>query len=176
MFAAPAHTANNWEQRAAGALSGCRRHTRTNAFGATLEYLTALEALMIGWLTSAFVVGAAMAATAVPALAITCYEVIDRNDVVILRDTHPPVDLSIAGAPSREAMRGRGELLVISDVETCVVVGRVAPGGNKTLTTDEIVAGWRPTPLQEKSSWGTYSSRYGGLLTPAPIPTPMQAP
>jgi hypothetical protein len=131
---------------------------------------------MNGRLKSAFVAGAMMAATAMPALAITCYEVIDRNDVVILRDTHPPVDLSIAGAPSREAMRGRGELLVISDVENCAVVGRATPGGSKTLTTDEIVAGWRPAPLQEKSSWGTYSSRYGGLLTPAPIQAPTQAP
>ena len=128
--------------------------------------LTVVEAVMSGRWMCAFVVGAALGAAAVPALAGTCYEVIDRNGVVIVRDTSTPVDLSTAGAPARDAMRSRGELLVIFDVDTCVVLGRATPTGSRTLTTDEIVAGWRPTQLEGKSSWGTYSSRYGGMLTP----------
>jgi hypothetical protein len=123
---------------------------------------------MKGRLISAFIAGAALGTAAMPVLAITCYEVIDRNDVVILRDTHPPVDLSNAGTPSREAMRSRGELLVIFDVETCTVLGRVTPTGSRTLTADEIVSEYRA--FAGPSSWGTYSSRLGGPPTPTPRP------
>jgi len=119
---------------------------------------------MRGRLFSALIVGAAGCAAALPVLAGTCYEVIDRNDVVIYRDTRAPVDLSNAGAPAREAMRNRGELLVFFDVETCVVLGRATPTGSRALTTEEIVAGWRSVP--GKGGWGTYSSRYGGSPTP----------
>jgi len=129
------------------------------------EPLTAVEAFMNGRLMCAFIAGAALVA-AMPVLAGACYEVIDPNGVVIVRDTSSPVDLSRAGAPAREAMRGRGELLVIFEAETCVRIGRATPDGSRTLTTDEIVAGWRPLPTEGKSGWGTYSSRYGGLLTP----------
>jgi hypothetical protein len=131
---------------------------------------------MNGRLISALIAGAAFGAAAVPALAITCYEVIDRSGAVILRGTRPPVDLSAAGAPSREAMRGRGELLVIFNTENCVLVGRAAADGGRTLTTDEIVTGWRPMLSDRKSSWGTYSSRYGGALTPPQTPSPTQSP
>jgi hypothetical protein len=111
-----------------------------------------------------------------PVFAITWYEVLDRNGAMILRNTRPPVDLSNAGAPAREAMRGRGELLVIFDTENCVLVGRPTADGGKTLTADEIVAGWKPMLSEKKSAWGTYSSRYGGLLpqegAPPATPTP----
>ena len=63
---------------------------------------------MNGRLFSAFVIGAALSAAAMPAFAITCYEIIDRNDEVIFRDTKSPVDLSNARAPAREAMRRSG--------------------------------------------------------------------
>ena len=131
---------------------------------------------MNGRLISALIAGAAVGATAMPVSAITCYEVIDRNNVVTLRGTHPPVDLSNAGAPAREAMRARGELLVIFNAANCVLVGRASADGGKTLTTDKIVAGWRPMASERKSSWGTYSSRYGGLLTPPETPAPTQSP
>ena len=107
---------------------------------------------MNGRLFSAFVIGAALGAAALPAFAITCYEIIDRNDEVIFRDTKSPVDLSNAGAPAREAMRSRGELLVILDVKTC----RVSPTGGRTLTADEIVAGWRS--FGKSGFGGTYGS------------------
>lgn len=131
---------------------------------------------MNGRLISALIAGAAVGAAAMPVVAITCYEVIDRNSVVILRGTRPPVDLSNAGAPAREAMRGRGELLVIFSSENCVLVGRAAPDGGRTLTTDEIVAGWKPMLSERKSGWGTYSARYGGLLPQGQAPTPTQSP
>jgi hypothetical protein len=131
---------------------------------------------MNGRLISALIVGAALGAVTMPVLAITCYEVIDRSDVVILRDTRPPVDLSAAGARSREAMRGRGELLVIFNTENCVLVGRATADGGRTFTADEIVAGWRPMLSERKSSWGTYSSRYGGMLPQGQASTPTQSP
>ena len=123
-------------------------------------------------LISAFIVGAAVGTAAMPVLAITCYQVIDRNDVLILRDIRSPVDLSNAGAPSREAMRSRGEHLVIFDAETCTVLGRATPTGSRTLTADEIVAEFRS--FAGPSGWGTYSSRLGG--PPARAPTQTQSP
>jgi len=120
-------------------------------------------------LLSALIVGAAVGTAAMPVVAVTCYEVIDRNDVVVLRDTRSPVVLSHAGAPAREAMRNRGELVVKFDAEDCAVFGRASQDGSRTLTTDEIVAGWKPAPVEGKGGWGTYSSRYGGLLTPVQI-------
>jgi len=129
---------------------------------------------MSGRLFSALVVGAAMATAAMPVVAGTCYEIIDRNDVVVLRDTRPPVDLSNAGAPLREAMRNRGELLIIYDVETCVVLGRASPTGGRALTADEIVAGWRA--FEGKTGWGTWAGRYGGQPTPEQPPAAAPAP
>ena len=53
-------------------------------------------------------------------------------------------------------------------------MGEVFEGVN--INTDEIVAGWKPMMGDGKSGWGTYSSRYGGLLPPgqaaAPTPSP----
>jgi len=107
-------------------------------------------------LVCAFIVGAAVSAAAMPALAGTCYEVIDRNDVVIYRGTRTPVDLSSAGAPAREAMRNRGELLVIFDVDPCIAVQRATSSGGRTLSADEIVAGWRS--VGNSGFGGTYGS------------------
>ena len=42
-----------------------------------------------------------------PAMAVTCYEIIDRTDTVVFRDSRPPVDMSAAGTAAREAMRAR---------------------------------------------------------------------
>ena len=100
----------------------------------------------------ALLVGAALGASAVPAFALTCYEVTDRTDAVIFRDSRTPVDLSEAGVRARAAMRERGELLVIFDTPACLVIGRGAEVGGRKLTTDEIVAEWR-------DNWGTSSYR-----------------
>jgi len=131
---------------------------------------------MNGRLISALIAGAALGAAAMPVFAITCYEVIDRSEGVIFRSTRPPVDLSNAGAPAREAMRGRGELLVIFNAENCVLAGRATADGGRTLTADEIVVGLKPMLSERKSGWGTYSSRYGGLLPQGQAPTPTPSP
>ena len=131
---------------------------------------------MNGRLISALIAGTMAVAAAMPVLAITCYEIIDRNDVVVLRGTRSPVDLSNAGAPARDAMCRRGELLVIFITENCLLVGRATADGGMTLTADEIVAGWKPMLGDGKSGWGTYSSRYGGLLPPGQAATPTQSP
>jgi hypothetical protein len=115
---------------------------------------------MDGRLMSALVAGTVAGALALPVLAGTCYEVIDRNSVVIFRDTLSPVDLSAAGAPARDAMRSRDELLRYFEVEHCMVIGRGIVSGGRTLTTDEIVAGWKAT--EGKSGWGSYAGSYGG--------------
>jgi len=133
---------------------------------------------MSGRLFSAFVIGAALGAAAVPAFAFTCYEIIDRNGVVILRDTNAPVDLSAAGAPAREAMRNRGELLVIFDAENCLLIRQATLTGSRPLTSDEIVAGWRS--FGKSGFGGTYGTTVatdsgGGIFAPTPTnagPTP----
>ena len=124
----------------------------------------------------ALFVGAALGTAGMPVLAVTCYEVIDQTNAVIFRDTRSPVDLSTAGARSRDAMRDRGEQLVIFDVETCVVLGRTTATGSRMLTVEEIVAEFRA--YAGPSSWGTYSSRLGGPPAPAQsaTPTPSRGP
>jgi hypothetical protein len=111
-------------------------------------------------LLPALIAGAALSAAAVPALALTCYEVIDRTDTVVFRDARPPVDLSAAGASSRDAMRDRGELLVIFDANSCIVVGRATQTGSRKFTVDEIVAEWPNTWGPGTARNQTGSSRY----------------
>ena len=115
-------------------------------------------------LFTSLVVGTALGAAALPVLAGTCYAVIDRSNAVIYRDTRPPVDLSNAGTPAREAMRKRGELLIVYDAATCATIGRSHTARDRALTTEEIVAGWKS--FAGKGGWGTYSSHYGGTPTP----------
>jgi len=132
---------------------------------------------MIRSLYQALIAGAALG-LAIPALATPCYAIIDRNDVVVFRNTNTPVDLSNAGAPAREAMRSRGELLVFFDSENCVVIGRAASTGGRPATTEEIVSGWRSTG--KGGFGGTYGSTVaadlgGGIAAPMPTnvgPTP----
>jgi hypothetical protein len=45
--------------------------------------------------------------------------VLDRSDNVVYRDVYPPVDLSDAGAPEREAMRRRGEFMMFMESDLC---------------------------------------------------------
>jgi hypothetical protein len=108
--------------------------------------------------STALIVGAALGAAAMPACAISCFEVIDRSNTVIYRDTHSPVDLSDAGTPAREAMRARGETLVFFDTDTCVVTGKMVAGGSATLSVDEIVAGYKG--FAGRNAWNSYKSTW----------------
>ncbi|HEY7945557.1 MAG TPA: hypothetical protein VIH15_13715 [Casimicrobiaceae bacterium] len=87
--------------------------------------------------------GLAVGAAAVPAEALVCNIVFDRNDQMVYRDTAPPVDLSDSGARARAAMRQRGEYLMVIDTDRCVrVVPATASSG--AASVEDIVAGMRP--------------------------------
>ena len=74
------------------------------------------------------------------AQAFICYMVLDKSDTAIYRDQLPPVDMSAAGAPAREQMRQRGELLIIMDAaDKCQ---RILPAraGSAPLSANEVLA------------------------------------
>ena len=129
------------------------------------------EVAMNHRLFPALVTGAVLGCAVMPAHAVICYEIIDRNDAVVYRDTTSPVDLSEAGARSRAAMRDRGDLLLIFETESCMVAGRLTGSGSRKLTVDEIVAEWQ-------GKWGTgnygmWSPSYDHRPSPS---TPSAAP
>jgi hypothetical protein len=96
-------------------------------------------------------------ASAIPAQAMVCNIVFDRNDQVIYRDVSPPLDLSDGGARARAAMRQRGEYLMVIDTDRCA---RVAPATatSGTASVEEIVGEMRP-----------YLGRSGGAITPSGV-------
>ena len=101
--------------------------------------------------------GMALAAVAGSASAVNCYTVLDRSDNVIYRGTISPVDLSDAGKPERDAMRRRGEHLIIADMDRCPGIEFfTGPAGSATLNVDQIVAGI--TPMRGRSPTGTMTS------------------
>ena len=111
---------------------------------------------------SQLVAGLAALTFAGSAAAVPCYLVIDRNDVVIFRDTSPPFDLSVANAPERAAMRQRGEHLLIADFDKCNAVGYIsATTGGTTATVDEIVMQLQPAISTSVGSGGSYGSGRG---------------
>lgn len=84
----------------------------------------------------------AAAALALPGVAAgyTCYLVYDRNDSTIYRDMLPPVDMSVRGTAAREALRNRGELLLIIETDRCAPISFVTgPGGSGALNLDNMV-------------------------------------
>ena len=115
----------------------------------------------------ALLAGAAFCVLQAPAQASTCYFVFDRSDTVIYRDAAPPVDMSIRGAPARDAMRQRGEYLLFVDTDRCAPLAFITgPGTPGTLTVDQIVAGY-PTlntsnPISGGSSGGSVGSAASG--------------
>lgn len=97
--------------------------------------------------------GVVIGASSVPAEAMICNIVYDRNDQVIYRDTTPPLDLSDGGARARAAMRQRGEYLMVIDADRCAqVVPTTAT--SSAASVEDIVAGMRP-----------YLGRAGGRAT-----------
>ncbi|MGH8800373.1 MAG: hypothetical protein ACREX7_09015 [Casimicrobiaceae bacterium] len=93
--------------------------------------------------TGSLVVCATVVALISPATgAYTCYMLYDRNDNLVYRDTLSPVDMSEQGAAQREAMRQRGEYLVIADADRCPQVAFVfGSAGSSALSVDTIVGG-----------------------------------
>ena len=83
-------------------------------------------------------------AAAAPAAALNCYMIVDRGNEVIYQGTTPPVDLSDAGQAERDALRARGQQLVVMDADRCPAIDRAAIGGKGgPASVDEIVAGMR---------------------------------
>jgi len=112
-------------------------------------------------------VGAAFCLLQAPAQASTCYFVFDRSDTVIYRDAAPPVDMSIRGAPAREAMRQRGEYLLFVDTDRCAPLAFITgPGTPGTLSVDQIVAGYPALATSNPVSGG--SSGGGSVGSSAP--------
>lgn len=109
----------------------------------------------------AAVVGIAVGAAGLPAQAIVCNVVYDRNDQVIYRDVKPPLDLSDGGASARAAMRHRGEYLMVIDTDRCAQV--VPTTANSTAASvDDIVAGMRPYLGRARGGVTTSSAAAGG--------------
>ena len=82
---------------------------------------------------------AAFAVLAVPASAVTCYLVLDRNDNVIYQDIFPPLDLSDAGDAERKAMRARNEHMVAMEADRCPRLELIAgPGVGMRINLEEM--------------------------------------
>lgn len=91
--------------------------------------------------------GAALALMSSSASAFTCYMLYDRNDNLVYRDTLSPVDMSEQGTAAREAMRQRGDYLVVADADRCPQVTFVfGSAGSTTLSVDTIVGGMAAGP------------------------------
>jgi hypothetical protein len=92
---------------------------------------------------SAAALAIAAGTACIPAEAMTCNIVFDRNDQVIYRDVTPPLDLSDGGARARAAMRQRGEYLMVIDTDRCAqVVPRT--DNSSAASVEDIVGGMRP--------------------------------
>ena len=91
--------------------------------------------------------GAAGALLAAPASAVTCYQLLDRNDNVVYRDIYPPVDLSDEGAAQRQVLRARGEHLISMEVDRCpTLVFLTGDAGGTRLDFNQMLdvdAAWR---------------------------------
>ena len=95
----------------------------------------------------------AVAAAAGPASAANCYTVLDRSDNVVYRGTISPVDLSDAGKAERDAMRRRGEHLIVADTDRCPGIEFfTGSAGSATLNVDQIVGGI--TPMRGRTPTG----------------------
>ena len=95
-------------------------------------------------------------AAATPADALICYVIYDRSENVIYQSTYPPLDMSNAGYPERDALRARGEHLTFGDVANCpTVVFLTGAGGTSDLRVDDVVAGMSARNIPGTQSAGT---------------------
>jgi hypothetical protein len=90
------------------------------------------------------IAAAAVLMASAPVAAFNCYLIVDRSNEVTYQGTVAPVDLSDEGAPERNAMRTRGEQLIVMDTDTCPAIDRARLAGKGgPLSVEEIVAGMR---------------------------------
>ncbi|MCC7326244.1 MAG: hypothetical protein IT521_05510 [Burkholderiales bacterium] len=124
--------------------------------GALSMMETSMNALQIGMAAALMSLGAIGAASAMP-----CYVILDRNDVVIFRDTVAPFDLSDPKSPEAEALRQRGSHLLIADFDKCDSVGFISPTtGKTTASVEDIVSQLKPAIAPSTRS-------PGGIVAPA---------
>ena len=107
--------------------------------------------------------------------AFTCYLVYDASDNIVYRDSVTPVDLSDRGAAARDALRQRGELLMIIDTDRCprIAVSFGATGAH-AAPADEYVAGIRPVVAREAAAV-TQARQGAGAATSGPSAAPAAA-
>ena len=87
----------------------------------------------------------ALASAAAPAAAFECYAIVDRSNEVVYQDFAPPIDMSADGAAARDALRARGQQLIVMDTPRCPAIDRLQVAGKGgPATVEEIVAGMRP--------------------------------
>jgi hypothetical protein len=109
--------------------------------------------------------------TATPAHAIICYVIYDRNENVIYQSTYPPVDMSNAGAPERDALRRRGEHMTFGEIDQCkTVVFLTGVGGASDVKVDEVVAGMPVPTLGAGKRSSTSVTRTPAAAAHAPAP------
>ncbi len=93
---------------------------------------------------SCAIAAATIIATSAPAAAFNCYLIVDRTNEVVYQDRFAPVDLSDDGAPARDAIRARGQQLIVMDTEYCPAIDRArVTGQGGPASVEEIVAGMR---------------------------------
>ncbi len=114
--------------------------------------------------------------------AMTCFVVYDRNDNISYRGTRSPIDLSDRGTAERDAMRGRGEHLLILEWARCPPIEFfTGSGGSIEVRVDEIVEGM-PVPRTggdapvsapaAQGARGPASASRAGSAPPAAKPAP----
>src|SRR5262249_45640030 len=105
----------------------------------------------------------AAACAAGSASAVACFTLMNKSDEVIYRGYDWPVALSAAGAEAREAMRSRGEYLIIAYPDDCLLVSasRWSTGSYGPASVDDIVSDMRPFASGAPS--GTPTS-FGGAI------------
>ncbi len=109
--------------------------------------------------------------TAAPAHAIICYVIYDRNENVIYQSTYPPLDMSNAGMPERDALRRRGEHLTFGEISECkTVVFLTGVGGASDVQVDQVVAGMPVRTLGAATRTSTGVARASAAATPAAAP------
>jgi hypothetical protein len=117
----------------------------------------------------------AAAAVAGPASAVVCYTVLQKDETVIYRGYEPPVDMSMnpAAIAARDAMRRRGEYLMVAYPDDCLLVSpsRWSSAGYTPASVDEIVSGMRAFASGAPSGIPTsYSGNPGQTSRAAPAP------
>jgi hypothetical protein len=90
------------------------------------------------------IAAAALLIASTPAAAFNCYLIVDKGNEVTYQGTFPPIDLSDDGIGARNAMRTRGEQLIVMDTDNCPSIDRGrTTNASGPATVEEIVAGMR---------------------------------